>query len=135
MLALGTVALADGACALDPQPGVVPGGRVELVAANRTEWPAAFDMWRIAEGHTFAELEAHIEAERERAEAGQPGLGHPGFVTGLISSGIVEAGSEEPMTGTVSSGTHAIVCMSHFEAVTDDPFRPFAVVGPIEVRE
>lgn len=131
---LGIVTITADACTLEPDtPVSVEAGEVTVEARNETEFRAAFDLWRIDDDRTFEDLVAHVEAEREAASTGAPGIGHPGFVSGPISSGIVEAGAKKPMTGRITPGTWAVVCLSHFEAVTDDPFRPSAVLGPVSV--
>ena len=130
-----TVTVSDGGCSLGPEgTSSLAAGPIELVSVNETDARAAVDLWRLTEGGTFDELAAHVDDERADAEAGGPGLGHPGFVTGQISSGIVEPGSTTTVDGTVQAGTHAIVCLRHFEAVTTDPFRPFATLGPLEAE-
>jgi hypothetical protein len=132
---IGTISLTADSCTLDQESTAFAPGPVTLVAVNETVWPAAFDLWRIADGHTFEDLQAHIDAERERAEAGQSVLGHPGFVGGLISSGPVPAGGEVVMRGSTTAGTYGIVCLGHYDAVPDDPFRPFALIGPLLVED
>lgn len=131
---LGVVTLTDDACSLEPGPPIlIVAGKVTLLAANETEFRGAFDLWRIDDDRTFDDLVAHVDAEREAAVSGAPGLGHPGFVSHQISSGVLWPDSTAPMTGWVTAGTWAIVCLGHFDAVTDDPFRPFAALGPITV--
>ena len=91
-------------------------------------------MWRIDDDRSYQDLVDHVAAEAEAASDGEPGLGHPGFVSDNLSSGIVEAGESAVIEGSVTPGTYAIVCLGHFEAVSDDPFRPMGVVGPITIR-
>jgi hypothetical protein len=132
---LGVATVSADACSLEPAgPITVEAGDAELEVRNETEFQAAFDVWRIDDDRTFEDLVAHVDAERTAAEAGSPGLGHPGFLSGQISSGILEAGASKPVTGDVTPGTWAVVCLSHFDAVTDDPFRPSAVLGPLIVE-
>lgn len=127
------VTVSDGGCSLEPEgKSSVAAGPVVLVTANQTDARASADLWRMREGHSFEELAAHIDAERVDAEAGGPGLGHPFYVTGLISSGIVEPGSSTTVEGILRPGAHGIVCLRHFDAVTTDPFRPFTTIGPID---
>lgn len=129
---LGVATVTAETCTLEPDgPITVEAAEVTLEARNETEFQAAFDLWRIDDDGTYEDLVAHVEAEREAAEAGAPGLGHPGFLSGQLSSGILEAGATKLMTGRLTPGTWAVVCLSHFDAVTDDPFRPSAVLGPI----
>lgn len=96
---LGVATVTDETCTLEPDaPITVEAAEMTLEARNETEFRAAFDLWRIGDDRTFEDLVAHVEAEREAAEGGAPGIGHPGFVSGQISSGILEAGATRPMT-------------------------------------
>jgi hypothetical protein len=123
----------DG-CTLEAESTTVAATSVRATAVNQTEHPGAFDMWRINDDRTYQDLADHVAAEVEAASAGRPVLGHPGFVSNNLSSGIVAAGESAQIEGNVRPGTYAIVCLGHFDAVADDPFRPRAVVGPIEIR-
>jgi hypothetical protein len=131
---VGTVTLMWDGCGLDAPDTTVTGTSVLVTAVNQTEYQGAFDMWRINNDRTYQDLVDHVAAEVEAASAGRPVLGHPGFVTNNLSSGIVAAGASARIEGRVTPGTYAIVCLGHYDTVADDPFRPRAVVGPIEVR-
>lgn len=131
---LGTVTLAADECRLDSESTTITATSVRVTTVNETEYPGAFDWWRINDDRTYQDLVDHVAAEVEAASAGRPVLGHPGFVSNNLSSGIVAAGESAQIAGRVTPGTYAIVCLGHFDAVADDPFRPRAVVGPIEVR-
>lgn len=130
-----TITVSASDCIVDPaldEP--IAAGPIVIQAVNATEFPAAFDVWSIEEDATYDDFAAYIDQERELAEAGEAGLGHPGFVGARISSGILEVGANKAVHGAFTRGTWAIACFKHFEAVTDDPFRPFIAVGPIIVE-
>lgn len=131
--AIATLTLSQNDCTLRPDLAEMTAGAIRLLAVNETGAQAAFDMWRIGESGSFEELVAHVEEERRLADAGDAGLGHPSFASSLISSGILQAEESKVINGVTQPGTYGIVCLRHFELVTDDPFRPFTVVGPIEV--
>jgi len=131
---LGTVTLVRDGCSLDASTTTVEATSVRVAVINQTEYPGAFDWWRIDGDRTYQDLVDHVAAEAAAASEGDPGLGHPGFVSANLSSGIVRAGESAQIQGTVTPGTYAVVCLGHFDAVSDDPFRPMAVVGPIAIR-
>lgn len=129
------VTVSDAGCSLEPAGTTsIAAGPIVLVTLNQTDAQAGVDLWRITEDGSFDQLAVHVDDERADAEAGGPGLGHPGFVTGQISSGIVEPGATTRIEATAQAGTHGIVCLRHFDAVAPDPFRPFTTIGPIEAE-
>jgi len=128
---LGTVTLSPSECSLEAAGGPIAAGRVSVTARNDTNDLAVFHMWRIADGHTFEEFAGYIAEERQLAERGEPGLGHPGFVEDLIET-VLEAGEAGTITGAVRAGTYAIVCIPMFPQAGEP--RPFGIVGPVEVR-
>jgi hypothetical protein len=131
---MATITIGQDECELDPSLTETAAGAIQLRAVNETDALAAFDMWRIGESGSLDQLVAHIAEERRLAESGDPGLGHPSFASSLISSGILQAGESKLVSGVTQPGTYGIVCLRHFVLVTDDPFRPFTVVGPITIH-
>ena len=132
---VGTVTVSGSECTLDLPGGSISAGPVTLTAVNENDAPAAFDMFMIADGHSYRELAARIEKERQLAEAGKAGIG-PGpsvFVSTRITSGLLEARESGTLTGAVEPGRWAIVCLQRFKR-TADPVRPFFLVGPVEVE-
>ena len=128
---VGMLRVSASRCTLDAAKGSISPGLVSLTAVNETDALAGFDMWRIADGSTYAQLAAHIKKESRLAKAGMPGLGHPGYVGDLIRV-MLQAGESGIMVGTVHPGTYGIVCLRMFEQVGD--LRPAGVLGPVEVE-
>jgi len=100
-----------------------------LNAVNQTSALAGFDMWRITEPNTYQDLVAYVAKEKDLAAAGQGGLGHPSFVSDLISAQVLPS-KTGTLDGSVRQGTYAIVCLGPTGAGT----RPLALVGPIQVQ-
>ena len=78
---------------------------------NETKVQFNLDLWRLGEGHTYAELDAHIKEEQRRAAAGEPGLGHPTFAA-LQDQETVASGTEIKHLPTLVSGTYGFVCIA-----------------------
>jgi hypothetical protein len=130
-LDLGTVSQSSTDCSLDESKSPYRAGPVVLTATNGTEDVAAFDMWRIVGNRSYDEFAEHIQADRELAESGQPGLDHPGYVANLITIEL-QAGETGTMEGIVVPGTYAIVCIRMFPQVGEP--RPFSLIGPLIVE-
>ena len=128
---IGTVTQSPSECTLDAVDGPISTGRVSFNAVNDTAVFAGFDMWRIAEGHSYEELAAAIQEARRNAEAGGAVISHPEYLSGLIQVQL-QPGESKVMAGRVQPGTYAIVCIRMFEQVGEP--RPFSILGPIEVR-
>jgi len=127
----GRVSQSPTDCSLDGSKNPFQAGPVVLTATNDTEDVAAFDLWRIVGGRTYEEFAQYIQAERELAEAGQPGLDHPGYVSNLITIEL-QAGETGTMKGTVVPGTYAVVCIRMFPQAGEP--RPFSLIGPLIVE-
>jgi hypothetical protein len=130
-LDLGTVSQSPADCILDGSKSPYLAGPVVLKAINHTENIAAFDLWRIVGNRSFEEFAEYIQADRDLAESGQPGLDHPGYVSNLITIEL-QAGETGTMEGTVVPGTYAIVCIRFFPQVGEP--RPFSLIGPLMVE-
>lgn len=129
---IGTVTQSSSACTLEADETLLRAGPVTLAVVNETDGLAFFSMGRLGEGSTYDQLDAYIQEDRELAEAGEPGLGHPMFLAALFQSPRLEAGASGTMELRVSEGTYGIVCLQTFEGWPGP--RPFAVVGPLEVE-
>lgn len=130
----GVVAVSEQGCTLTGASTPLPSGPMTLSATNRTDHQAGFHLWRITDGATYAQFEAHIDRERRRSELGLDFIGPPSFATDLVDSGFVPPGETVTMAADVAPGTWAIVCARKFEGVPD-PLRVSDLVGPIEVDE
>ena len=125
-----TITRTESQCSVDPEDSRTPAGRVQVTAVNKTNTPVTFDIWRIADEATYAQLAAHIDEENDLAEAGQEGLGPPAFV-GELTRLEVGAGVSRSTMATMRSGTYAVVSIRTLEQAG---MRPFAIVGPLAVE-
>lgn len=109
-------------------PDVIAPGPVTFSLSTRPA-PADFNLWMLDEGHPYEEFAAHIAEEVERAEQGQPPLGHPAFAT-LIG----ETTTDEAGVGTIEvqlePGDYGMACIRFPEGGRQGAF---AGAGPIVV--
>ena len=135
---IGTVTISDTDCVLNSTTTQISSGQLTFTAVNDTTVRAATEVFRVLEDHSYEDLVAHVEEEVRRADAGEPGLGHPrppiatfaSRGSGLLDggeSGVVTIDADEP-------GTYGVFCMRYHEN-SADPVRPFAIVGPLEVGD
>src|SRR4029077_13790195 len=106
----GPLLLSAGGCSYQG-PREVSAGRVAIHMVDRTERAFNLDLWRLDQGHAYAELEAHIAEEQRRDAAHESELGHPTFAT-LAAQLSVPAGTEGNREATVGAGTYGFVCIA-----------------------
>ena len=107
---IGPLVLSDKGCTYAGPPQV-GSGPMALKMTNGTKAQFNLDLWRLNEGHTYAELGAHIKEEQRRAAAGEPELGHPSFAA-LIHQTSVASGTETKNISTLAPGTYGFVCIA-----------------------
>jgi hypothetical protein len=90
-------------------PAMVSAGTVVLGLENESSGQFDADLWLLNSGHSYEELAAHIAEEQRRADAGEPGLGHPDFAT-LVAEASVAAGRGR-LTSRLAPGTYGIACI------------------------
>jgi len=123
-----TVTVGDDACASSVDERL-PAAVIRITVANETSAEAAVGMYRIPEDHDFAELAAVVEEEQRRAEAGEPLLGHPPY----LSEGtfrLIGSGQSDELALQLNAGTYGIFCLR----TQAGALRPFQVLGPITVH-
>jgi hypothetical protein len=98
---------ADG-CAYDG-PAVVASGLLAVELVNQVDGPFDLDLWRLDDGHSYAELAAHIEEEQRRGQAGEPPVGHPTFAD-LVAEETA-AGTTGSLETNLSAGTYGFACI------------------------
>ena len=125
----GTVTQTETGCTLAGVAGPVKAGYVTFTAVNQTSALAGFDMWRISEPNTYLDLAAYVDKDKQLSAAGQSGLGHPSWVTDLVSAQILPS-KTGVLYGSVRQGTYAIVC----NGPTPGGTRPVGLLGPIQVQ-
>jgi hypothetical protein len=106
-------------------------GRVSFFATNRGNALATFTIFRLLDGHTYAEARAHAEEERRLADAGEPFVGPPKYFQsqGMYS---VNPGESATPTLTLLPGTFAIICLAVHPR--DGQLRVVSAAGPVEVK-
>jgi hypothetical protein len=152
---VGTVTLTtEGGCRFEGRTGPMPTHEILFEVNDRWEGDVAFDIGRLADGHTFTELAADIAELRRRGEAGWPGALRPdylqslggwrtrwipstGFVRGDPSQGLLVI--RQPPRHQVwsasdysATGTWAVICYRG-PAGGGSSFEPVAVVGPVTI--
>ena len=116
---LGPLVLTEKGCTY-AGPARIASGPVALNMTNQTKLQFNLDLWKLNDGHSYAELDSHIKEEQRRAAAGEPGLGHPTFAA-LIDQESVASGTESKNISTLKPGTYGFVCIA------------FATGGPVAI--
>lgn len=128
--ATSAVAIDPGGCS-GSGPTSFAAGQVRINATNGTVDLANFELLAIGPGGSFEELAAHVEAERDRLDAGQDLLGAPAWITELTRAEVAPSGSGL-LSASAGAGTLAVVCalVDPGVGVVAGPY----LVGPLEVR-
>jgi hypothetical protein len=118
-----TVTLTDDDCEMDPARPSIGTGEVEIAFVNASSDRGSFELLRIADGHTYRELDEYIQGESDRIAAGGEPLGPPPWVTTPVDR-EPPAGITVSVRTTLAVGTHAIVC------ARVDPAAGRVIAGP-----
>ena len=106
-------------------------GRITFLAINKANVPVSFDVFILANGHSFSEVSAYMDEERRLADAGKPFLGPPDYLAMYVNFSL-KAGETGTPEITLTRGTYVIVCLP-FHPLAHEP-RVVGVVGPLDVR-
>jgi len=129
---VGRVTLIQSTCFADI-PAPAPPGPIAVTVVNQRPVEATFTLWRIADGHTFAEAKAHADAERHLADTGQPFMGPPTWLTDPNPLNYpVAAGATAVLERVVLRGTYSVSCLAFSERANSQ--RVVAAAGPIEIK-
>jgi hypothetical protein len=129
---VGRVTLTQDTC-LGDFPTPAPQGPIAITVVNQRPVEAAFTIWRIGEGHTFAEQKAHADAERHLADTGQPFMGPPDWLIDPNPFNYpVPAGATSVLERVALRGTYSVSCFAFSERWNSN--RVVAAVGPIEIK-
>ena len=101
----------------------------EVEVVNQSSKLGAFEIGRIDAGGTFADVEAYVESERQRLEAGLEILGPPAYMT-LGARAEVPAGESGMLVSTVTPGEWVLWC-----AHGHPPTALFLITPPLEISE
>lgn len=121
----GRFVLAGSTCSYEG-PTTIDQGQASFVLVSRGG-TADFDLWRLNEGHEYAELEAHIDEEVRLAEEGLPGLGHPTFAT-LVGEASTDPEGDGTLTASLDPGEYGMACIGLEEDGA------FVAAGPFTVE-
>ena len=105
-----------------PQAGTFS---VELV--NDSSTPGIFELYTIAAGSEFSDVQAYVDQEQQRIEQGAEPLGLPDFLS-LVTREDVATGDSGTLTSDVTAGTYALMC-THDQP----PTAVYLVKPPLEV--
>lgn len=128
---IGTVTLNDTACRLDGTPGGLAGGLLALSVTNDASSFSGFDLFRVRDGYSFADLEAHVSAENERIARGEPYAGFPVAATSIDQLPL-QPGESGTIPFVAEPGTYAVICVRGIPEGEGNPLA-YYVVGPISV--
>jgi hypothetical protein len=126
-LTTGTVRVGATECTTDLAEAI-PAGPTEITVVNDSQSDRHVGMWRIDDAFTFDDVTFHVDTELQRAEAGEPGEGHPSFLS--EGEGVsVGGGGSVDLREVTRAGTYVVLCV---RADGGDP-RLFQALGPIQV--
>jgi hypothetical protein len=101
--------LTNNACTYDGDGTVPSTETLEVELVNESTKLGAFEIARIGEGGTFADVEEYVSEEQERIESGEVIRGPPAYLTNLARS-QVDPGATGMLVATVSAGEHVLWC-------------------------
>jgi hypothetical protein len=119
--------LTDDGCAYEGAPAVSSTETFEAEVVNESSELGAFEIAKLDDGHTFAEVEAYVESERQRIADGLEIAGPPLFVT-LGARAQTASGESGTLVSTVTPGTWVLWC-----AQNHPPTALFLISPPLEI--
>ena len=102
-----TITLTNSDCTSEGLSGVVQHAFVVAVV-NTTSSRAAFNLHRLLDGHSYRELEQHIQQRQQGIAAGNDTPVLPSM-TIHVAGVMIEPGQRGKLEGTLSSGTYGVV--------------------------
>jgi hypothetical protein len=124
-----TITLMNSDCTSEGLGGVLERAFVAAVV-NTTSSKAAFNLHRLLDGHSYRELEMHIQQRQQAIAAGTDIPARPPMTVVSVGT-IVEPGQRGKLEGTLSSGTYGLVCRR--DSPTDKS-EAIYVMGPFQVN-
>jgi hypothetical protein len=127
-LTTGSVRIGESECTTDLAEAL-PAGPTEITVVNDSQDSRHVGIWRIDDESTFDDVTFHVDEEVQRAEAGEPGEGHPSFLS--EGEGVSVAGGDSaPLREVTRAGTYVVLCVRADEG----DLRLFQALGPIQVE-
>jgi hypothetical protein len=130
LVTLGKLTVSQDMCSLEAGAPFAA-GKITFLAINKTNVLVSFDVFRLADGHTFSEVRAHMDEERRLADGGEPFLGPPDYISKYTNFSL-RAGETGTPEITLPRGTWVIVCLPMHPRAHEA--RPVGAVGPLDVR-
>jgi hypothetical protein len=130
LLTLGKLTVSQDVCSLDAVAPFASGG-ITFLAINKSNVSTFFHVFRLADGHTFSEVLAHVEEERRLADAGAPSLGPPGYLSWWANI-LLKPGETSTPEVIFARGTYVIVCTEGAPGVQE--LRVIGAAGPLVVK-
>ena len=129
LVTLGKITTSQSTCSVEAGAPFAA-GRVTFLARNPGNVLATFVIFKLLDGHTFADIRAFADEERRLADAGEPFLGPPPWAQ---SQGSYSVNPGETITPTLTllPGTYAITCQAIHPR---GGLRVVSAAGPFEVR-
>lgn len=128
---VGTITLTKPECTLEGVSGPISPGAGAFAVVNHTDGYADFEMGKIAEGHTYEELQKYVAKARKVAEAGGPVVHRPSYLGGGGSARLRAGESGILIATALVPGTYGVVCLRAFPKVG---MRPSGLAGPVQVE-
>jgi hypothetical protein len=127
-LTTGSVRIGESECTTDLAQ-TLPAGPTEITVVNDSQDSRHVGIWRIDDESTFDDVTFHVDNEVRRAEAGEPGEGHPSFLS--EGEGVSVAGDgSAPLREVTRAGTYVVLCVR----ADGEDLRIFQALGPIQVE-
>jgi hypothetical protein len=130
LVTLGKLTLSQNTCLLEAGAPFAA-GKITLLTINQRNVPAMFTILTLDEGHTYAEAKTYMDDERRLADAGQPLLGRPPY---LSNPRIYSLNPGETNTAEVNlvSGMYVIICLALHPQLQEQ--RVVSAAGLLEVK-
>ena len=98
-------------------------GTFSVKLVNESSTPGIFELYAIAAGSEFSDVQAYVDQEQQRIEQGAEPLGPPNFLS-LVTREDVATGDSRTLSSDLIGGTYALICQH------DQPPTAISLVRP-----
>jgi hypothetical protein len=133
---IGTATLTPTECAFARGPAPLKPGLLRIDLGNESGDYAGFDVFRVKEAATYADLADYMREEDARVKAGEPYSGFPPMAEHYANWGL-SAGETFSMIVDARTGTYGLVCVRIDSATIgagNEVSLGYFLIGPLEVR-
>ena len=124
-----TITLTPGTCTLTGAEDDIRPGALDVVAVNQSGRAGRVDMWRIADGHAFEELRAHVDMEFTLAGFYSTPADPPPMLVDPFGV-MLQPDETRSLLFDGVAGVYGVVCQEG-----DDPYAGrVGALGPITIR-